>query len=130
MKIPMALRGTALIHDPRHNKGTGFSQEERDSLGLQGLLPPRCLTMDEQLRRIRHNYDAKGSDIERYIFLVGLQDRNETLFYRFVVDHLAEMMPIIYTPTVGEACRTFGHIFRRPRGLYLSINDNGRIEDV
>jgi len=86
--------------------------------------------MDEQLLRVRHNYQAKTTDIEKYIFLVGLQDRNETLFYRLVVDHLPEMMPILYTPTVGEACRTFGNIFRRPRGLYLSIADRGRLEQI
>ncbi len=130
MKVPTTKRGISLIHDPRWNKGTGFTEAERDSLGLRGLLPPRVLTIEEQLRRVRHNFDAKPSAIEKYIFLVALQDRNETLFYRLVVDHLTEMMPIIYTPTVGEACRTFGNIFRRPRGLYLSIHDRGRIREV
>ncbi len=122
--------GMALINDPRYNKGTAFTEAERDALGLRGLLPPRVLTIDEQLRRVRLNYDNKPSDIEKYIFLVSLQDRNETLFYRLVLDHLAAMMPVIYTPTVGEACRKFGHIFRRSRGLYLSIRDRGRIREV
>jgi len=130
MKQPTTLRGIELIHDPRWNKGTGFTQPERDSLGLQGLLPPRILTMEEQLLRVRHNFEAKGSAIEKYIFLVSLQDRNETLFFRLVTDHLTEMLPIIYTPTVGEACRKFGHIFRRPRGLYLSSRDRGRVRTV
>jgi len=130
MKVPTTLRGVSLIQDPRWNKGTGFTQQERDTLGLQGLLPPRVLTMEEQLLRVRHNFKAKTSAIEKYIFLVGLQDRNEALFYRLVVDGLTEMMPLIYTPTVGEACKKFGHIFRRPRGLYLSINDRGRIRQV
>ncbi len=130
MTVTTTLRGIALIHDPRFNKGTAFTQRERDQLGLQGLLPPRVLTIEEQLLRVRRNFDAKTSDIEKYIFLVGLQDRNETLFYRLVVDHLVEMMPILYTPTVGEACRTFGHIFRRPRGLYVSIRDRGRVGNV
>ena len=121
------LRGVSLIHDPRLNKGTAFTQAERDTLGLQGLLPPRVLSMEEQLLRVRSNFDAKSSDIEKYIFLVGLQDRNETLFYRLLTNHLAEMLPIVYTPTVGEACRTFGNIFRRPRGLYLSIAERGRV---
>src|SRR5512139_1150650 len=126
MKTPTSLRGINLIQDPRTNKGTGFTEAERDALGLRGLLPPRALTMQEQLRRVRHNFDGKASAIEKYIFLVGLQDRNEALFYRFIVDDLQEMMPLIYTPTVGEACRRFGHIFRRPRGLYVSIQDRGR----
>ena len=130
MILPTTLRGVSLIQDPRWNKGTGFTQKERDALGLEGLLPPRVLTMQEQLHRVRHNFDAKTSAIEKYIFLVGLQDRNETLFYRLVVNHLAEMMPIIYTPTVGEACRKFGHIFRRPRGLYLSIHHRGRVREI
>ena len=130
MIVPTSLRGVSLIHDPRWNKGTAFTQGERDALGLQGLLPPRVLSMEEQLLRVRHNFDAKASAIEKYIFLVSLQDRNETLFYRLVVDHLIEMLPIIYTPTVGEACRRFGHIFRRPRGLYLSLRDRGRVREV
>lgn len=129
-KLPTTLRGVELIHDSRWNKGTGFTQRERDTLGLRGLLPPRILTIEEQLLRVRHNFDAKETPIEKYIFLVSLQDRNETLFYRLVVDHLAEMLPIIYTPTVGEACRKFGHIFRRPRGLYLSPLDRGRVREV
>lgn len=124
------LRGPDLLHDPRYNKGTAFTEEERDRYRLHGLLPPRVFTMDEQLDRIRRNFDAKPNDLEKYIFLVALQDRNETLFYRFVMDHLSEMMPIIYTPTVGEACAKFGHIFRRPRGLYLSADDRGRIARV
>jgi malate dehydrogenase (oxaloacetate-decarboxylating)(NADP+) len=127
---PTVLRGVDLIHDPRWNKGTAFTQAERDALELQGLLPPRVLTMEEQLLRVRHNFAAKTSAIEKYIFLVSLQDRNETLFYRLLVDNLVEMLPIIYTPTVGEACRKFGHIFRRPRGLYLSIRDRGRVREV
>jgi len=122
--------GVALLQDPHLNKGTAFTEAERDALGLRGLLPPRALTIEEQLRRVRRNFDAKPTDIEKYIFLVALQDRNETLFYRLLVDHLAAMMPIIYTPTVGEACKTFGHIFRRPRGLYISIRDRGRIRAI
>ncbi len=124
------LLGPDLLHDPRHNKGTAFTEEERDAYGLRGLLPPRVFTIEEQLARIRRNFEAKPNDLEKYIFLVGLQDRNETLFYRFVMDNLTGLMPIIYTPTVGEACARFGHIFRRPRGLYLSVEDRGRIARV
>jgi len=122
--------GIALLQDPRFNKGTAFTEAERDVLGIRGLLPPKVLLLPEQLLRVRRNFESKASDIEKYIFLVALQDRNETLFYRLLVDHLVEMMPIIYTPTVGEACRRFGHLFRRPRGLYVSINDRGRIRTL
>ena len=124
------LRGPDLLHDPHRNKGTAFTDEEREALGLRGLLPPRVFTMDEQLARLRRSYDAKPNALERYIYLVGLQDRNETLFYRFVMEHLTEMMPILYTPTVGEACAKFGHIFRRPRGLYISAEDRGSIARI
>jgi malate dehydrogenase (oxaloacetate-decarboxylating)(NADP+) len=119
--------GVDLLHDPVLNKGTAFNEEERDAFGLRGLLPPRVHSQEEQIRRILENMRAKPSDLERYIFLLGLQDRNETLFYRAVLDHLDEMMPIIYTPTVGRACQEYGHIFRRPRGVFISIRDAGRI---
>ncbi len=123
-------RGLDLLQDPRLNKGTAFTEKERAVLGLDGLLPPRVFTIEEQLGRVMENFHAKPTDLERYVFMVALQDRNETLFYRTVVDHLSEMMPIIYTPTVGEACARFGHVFRRPRGLYLSSRDRGRVADV
>src|SRR6185503_4571078 len=120
-------RGIELLHDPGLNKSTAFTEEERDALGLRGLLPPRVSTLAEQQRRVMENFDRKESDLERYIFLLALQDRNETLFYRTLVDDLTRLLPIIYTPTVGEACRRFGHIFRRPRGLYVSAADRGRV---
>jgi malate dehydrogenase (oxaloacetate-decarboxylating)(NADP+) len=123
-------RGIALLHDPRLNKGTAFTREERAVLGLEGLLPPRVFTMQEQLERVHRNVRQKPHDLDRYIFLVGLQDRNETLFYRLVTENIVEMMPLLYTPTVGEACRVFGHIFRRSRGLYISALNRGRIRDV
>ena len=122
--------GIALLQDPRYNKGTAFTEAEREALGIRGLLPPRVFTLDEQLERVMENFREKDSAIERYIFMVALQDRNETLFYRTVMDHITEMLPIIYTPTVGEACQRFGHIFRRPRGLYLSARDRGRVRRV
>jgi malate dehydrogenase (oxaloacetate-decarboxylating)(NADP+) len=122
--------GIALLQDPRYNKGTAFTDAERDALGIRGLLPPRVFTLEEQLERVMENFRAKESAIERYVFMVALQDRNETLFYRAVMDHLTEMLPIIYTPTVGEACQRFGHIFRRPRGLYVSARDRGRVRQV
>jgi malate dehydrogenase (oxaloacetate-decarboxylating)(NADP+) len=122
--------GVDLLHNPVLNKGTAFNEEERDALGLRGLLPPRVHSQEEQTLRILENMRAQPSDLERYIFLLGLQDRNETLFYRAVLDHLDELMPIIYTPTVGRACQEYGHIFRRPRGVFISIRDAGRIAKV
>ena len=121
---------TFLLHDPALNKGTAFTEEERDKLGLRGLLPPRVYSQQEQMRRILANVRKKSSDLERYIFMIGLQDRNETLFYRTVLDHLEEMMPIIFTPTVGLACQQYGHIFRRPRGIFISIKDAGQVRRI
>ena len=123
-------RSAELLHDPRTNKGTAFTEAERDALGLRGLLPPRILTLEEQQERILQNFYGKSSALEQYIYLSGLQDRNETLFYRTVVDNLETMLPVIYTPTVGEACRSFGTIFRRPRGLYVSAEDRGRVAKI
>jgi malate dehydrogenase (oxaloacetate-decarboxylating)(NADP+) len=123
-------RGLDWLHNPVFNKGTAFTDAERDLLGLRGLLPPHVQTMEQQARRVMNNFRSKSSDLERYIQIVGLQDRNETLFYRVVMDNLEELMPIIYTPTVGKACQEYGHIFRRSRGLYISINDRGHVEDV
>jgi malate dehydrogenase (oxaloacetate-decarboxylating)(NADP+) len=130
MDAPPLPTGIALLQDPLHNKGTAFSDAERDALGLRGLLPPRVFTMEQQIRRVMENFRRKTSDLEKYIHLIALQDRNETLFYRTVLAYIEGMLPIIYTPTVGEACRTFGHIFRRPRGLYVSAADRGRVRQV
>jgi malate dehydrogenase (oxaloacetate-decarboxylating)(NADP+) len=122
--------GEALLHDPLLNKGTAFTPTERRVLGLTGLLPPHVHRLEEQVARVMDNYRSKQTDLERYIHLVSLQDRNETLFYRVVVDHIEEMMPIIYTPTVGQACQQWGHLFRRSRGLYVSWEDRGHVEAV
>jgi malate dehydrogenase (oxaloacetate-decarboxylating)(NADP+) len=123
-------RGVRLLHDPIRNKGTAFTEAERDALGLRGLLPPRVQTQNQQVQRVLANLRSKSDDLERYIFLVALQDRNETLFYRVLNEHLEEMMPLIYTPTVGQACQTFGHIFRRPRGLFVCAHDRGRVHEL
>jgi malate dehydrogenase (oxaloacetate-decarboxylating)(NADP+) len=123
-------RGVKLLHDPLRNQGTAFSESERDALGLQGLLPPRVMSQDAQVLRILANYAQKPNDLEKYISLIDLADRNETLFYRVIMDNLQAMMPIIYTPTVGRACQLFGHIFRRPRGLFISAEHQGRIAEV
>jgi malate dehydrogenase (oxaloacetate-decarboxylating)(NADP+) len=123
-------RGAVLLHEPLLNKGTAFTAAERDLLGLRGLLPPRVNTQADQVRRVLENFRRKPTDLDKYINLAALHDRNETLFYRVVVDNPDEMMPIIYTPTVGQACQQFGHIFQRPRGLFVSIEDLGRVEAV
>ncbi|MGH9880877.1 MAG: hypothetical protein ACRD6N_05525 [Pyrinomonadaceae bacterium] len=120
-RLKTVLNGHLLLDNPLLNKGSAFSEEERRKLGLLGLLPFHPSTIEEQLARTYENYKRKDSDVERYVFLRALQDRNETLFYRLVLDHISEMMPIIYTPTVGQACQQYSHLFRRPRGLYISV---------
>jgi malate dehydrogenase (oxaloacetate-decarboxylating)(NADP+) len=127
---PALPRGVKLLHDPQRNKGTAFTAAEREALGLRGLLPPRPQDQDAQVARVLGNLAAKTTDLERYVFLTGLQDRNERLFYRVLTDHLEQLMPIVYTPTVGHACERFGHIFRRPRGLYVSAADRGQVRKV
>ena len=123
-------RGVQLLQDPLTNKGTAFTAAERDALGLRGLLPPRVFTPDQQLLRVYDSYKRKPDPLEKYIYLSSLQERNETLFYRLVLAHLEEMMPIIYTPTVGLACQKYAHIWRRPRGLYVSAQDHGRVKEI
>jgi malate dehydrogenase (oxaloacetate-decarboxylating)(NADP+) len=122
--------GIRLLNDPVLNKGTAFTEKERDRLKLRGLLPPRILTQEQQIEKILENFRSKTSDLEKYVYMVSLQDRNERLFYRVVIDHIDEMMPIIYTPTVGLACQVFGHIWRRARGLFIAAADRGRIARV
>ena len=121
--------GVKILHDPVRNKGTAYTEAERTSLKLRGLLPPRVHSPAEQELRVLGNIRAKPTDLERYLYLVALQDRNETLFYRVVMNHIEEMMPIIYTPTVGKACQEFQHIFRTPRGFYVSLQDRGHIRE-
>ncbi len=123
-------RGMTLLRDPTLNKGTAFSYSERDALGLRGLLPPNVLSLDDQMARVLENLRRLQSNLDKYILLESLQDRNETLFYRVITENPDEMMPLIYTPTVGLACQKFGHIYRRPRGMYISVNHRGRIAQV
>lgn len=118
--IELSVSGQSLLDNSLLNKGSGFTEAERRDLGLLGLLPPHISTMEEQVARNYANFCRQGSDLEKYIFLVSLQDRNETLFYALLQEHIAEMVPIIYTPTVGLACQRFSHIYRRPRGLYIA----------
>ncbi|HXP12306.1 MAG TPA: NAD-dependent malic enzyme [Stellaceae bacterium] len=120
-------RGLALLRDPLLNRGTAFTDRERDTLGLRGLLPAHVLSMKEQAERVLTNLRRLPSDLDKYVFLNSLHDRNEALFFRVVCDNIDEIMPLIYTPTVGLACQQFGHIYQRPRGLFIGANDCGRI---
>ncbi len=124
------LEGVKILHDPVRNKGTAYTEAERDALKLRGLLPPRMHSMAEQELRVLGNIREKPTDLERYLYLIALQDRNENLFYRVIMNNLEEMMPIIYTPTVGQACQEFQHIYRSPRGFYVSAQDKGRIKEI
>jgi len=119
-----------ILRDPAKTKSTAFSRDERETLGIRGMLPYAVTSLDGQKDRVLANMRRKQSDIERYIFLTALQDRNETLFYRTLIDHIEEIMPLIYTPTVGQACREFAHIFRRPRGFYITPDDRGSIRSM
>ncbi|MGE8131458.1 NAD-dependent malic enzyme [Methylobacterium sp. NPDC080182] len=123
-------RGVALIENPVTNKGTAFTRPEREALGLEGLLPSSVEDLDRQAERVANHLAAKPDDLERYVYLTGLLDRNETLFYRVVMDDPMRFLPILYDPTVGEACLKFGHIFRRARGMYVSLEHKGRIAQV
>ena len=128
--LEVSLAGRSLLDYPLLNKGMAFTDEERREFGLLGLLPPHVSTVEEQLERNYENYRRKESDIERYIFLMALQDRNETLFYKLLGRHIKEMMPIIYTPVVGAASQLYSHIYRRPRGLYISYRHRGEIKTL
>lgn len=122
--------GLALLSDPAHNKGTAFTEDERRRFGLEGLLPASTETIDRQVARVLGHLDAKQTDLERYIYLIGLSDRNETLFYRTVMSDPVRFIPILYDPTVAEACLTFGHIYRRARGMYITRHMKGRMAEV
>ncbi len=123
-------RGREVLLDPLTNKGTGFSRSERDEFGLHGLLPPNISTLDEQLARAYENNQSFSSPLAKYVHLATLQDRNEVLFFRLLQEHIEEMMPIVYTPTVGEACQRFSHIYRQSRGIFVDWTNRGRIADV
>ena len=125
-----SLRGLALLNDSFRNKGTAFTEDERQRLGLEGLLPPAAESLDRQVERVMGHLEAKPTDLERYIYLIGLSDRNETLFYRAVMSDPARFIPILYDPTVADACLAFGHLYRRARGMYITRHMKGRIADV
>jgi len=128
--IAVFERGQALKDDPILNKGTSFTLEERDLFGLRGILPAAVSTVCDQEARVYENYRGAANDVARYVFLSGLQDRNEVLFYRLLLDHLEEMAPIVYTPTVGLVCERYSHMYRRPRGVYISVHDRGRMVEA
>ena len=123
-------RGIDVLHDSHINKSTAFTEAEREALGLTGLLPSGVDTEEIQVRRVMQQLGSKATDLGRYIYLIGLLDTDETLFYKVLMSDPARFLPIVYTPTVGEACLEFGHIFRRPRGMYLSLKHKGRLKEV
>ncbi len=128
--MPTTLRGVALLRDPRQNKSTAFTESEREGLGLLGLVPEGFDTEETQIQRVLLQLTQKPNDLEKYIYLSQLQDTDETLFYRVLMSDPAHFLPLVYTPTVGEACLQFGHIIRRPKGLYVSIKRKGRVREI
>ncbi|KAF4524568.1 hypothetical protein B566_EDAN015518 [Ephemera danica] len=127
---PGLVRGIDHLRDPHLNKGMAFTLEERQALGIHGLLPPRFKTQEEQLELCKLSVERYSEDLNKYIYLTGLQDRNEHLFYRLLSENVEQMMPIVYTPTVGLACQKFGLVYRRPRGLFITIHDKGHVYDM
>eukprot|EP00026_Physarum_polycephalum_P006125 Phypoly_transcript_06166.p1 GENE.Phypoly_transcript_06166~~Phypoly_transcript_06166.p1 ORF type:complete len:603 (+),score=84.99 Phypoly_transcript_06166:38-1810(+) len=122
--------GIDLMHSPLYNKGTAYPHAERDRLNLRGLVPPRELSLDDQVERILIRYNSESNDLRKNMLLSSLQDRNETLFYKILIDHIKEMAPIIYTPTVGKTCLQFGQLYRRARGMYFSTADRGHMSSM
>jgi malic enzyme len=128
--VPVSVRGRTLLGDPLVNKGTAFTSEERVNLGIKGMMPTHVSTLEEQVERGIRQLSLKETALQKHIYLAGLQDRNETLFYRLVMDNLSDLVPIIYTPTVADACKQWSDIFRRARGIYVTPDDRGRIDDL
>src|SRR5690554_3625249 len=126
----LSYAGLLLLETPLLNKGSAFTGEERRAFNLMGLLPPRYETIEEQVERAYMQYRSFDEPINKHIYLRALQDNNETLFYRLISKHLVEMLPIIYTPTVGEACELFSDIYRTARGLIVAYNDREHLDDI
>ncbi len=126
--LETTARGRAVLADPHLNRGTAFTQEQRRELDLVGLVPPQVLTLEQQAQRAYQQYSAQPTDLAKNVYLTALHDRNEVLFYRLTGDHLAEMLPIVYTPTVGTAIERYSFEYRRPRGIYLSADAPEDIE--
>ncbi|XP_021907741.1 NADP-dependent malic enzyme-like [Carica papaya] len=122
--------GYTLLRDPHHNKGLAFTEKERDAHYLRGLLPPAVLTQELQEKKLMHNLRQYQVPLQRYMAMMDLQERNERLFYKLLIDNVEELLPVVYTPTVGEACQKYGSIFRRPQGLYISLKEKGKILEV
>ncbi len=128
--VEVPFKGLFLAEHPIYNKGTAFPADERENLDLQGVFPDTVSNLDLQKKRTYESFCMKPNDLEKYIYMLSLQDRNETLYYALILNHLTEMLPIIYTPTVGQACQQFSHIFRRPRGLYVTANNIQNVDKV
>lgn len=122
--------GYTLLRDPHHNKGLAFSEKERDAHYLRGLLPPAVVSQELQVKKIMHDLRQYKVPLQRYVAMMDLQERNERLFYKLLIDNVEELLPVVYTPTVGEACQKYGSIFRRPQGLYVSLRDKGKVLEV
>ncbi|XP_020594028.1 NADP-dependent malic enzyme-like [Phalaenopsis equestris] len=122
--------GYTLLRDPHHNKGLAFTEKERDAHYLRGLLPPISITQELQEKKIMHNLSQYQVPLHRYTALMDLQERNQRLFYKLLIDNVEELLPVVYTPTVGEACQKYGCIFRRPQGLYISLKEKGKVLEV
>lgn len=126
----ISLSGMDLLHNAAGNKGTAFSEQERKSKHLEGLLPPSIESLDLQVQRVLNHLDSKKDDLERYIYLIGLEERNEVVFYKTVMSDPKRFIPILYDPIVADACLEFGHIYRRPRGMYITRHMKGRMAEV
>jgi malate dehydrogenase (oxaloacetate-decarboxylating) len=128
--ISVPFKGSVLAEHPMYNKGTAFTEEERITFDLEGLFPETVSNLELQKQKTYESFLSKSDDLEKYIYMLSLQDRNETLHYALILDHLTEMLPIVYTPTVGQACQKFSHIFRRPRGLYVTAKNIHNIDKI